>query len=326
MPLPVPDLTPLADFSEEDLKEMVMGELSPRVDNIAYDKADVTMTYKVPYTKLTGFLCWMLGVDYVDSNSKLRRTCPAFHPVYPWLWCDTVQIQGMAFRGDDTDIVQYEWQNTPAKWDSLIAVCSYSMPDYNVYYDDEVSNEYSRFLSKEYQPNTQLVSIDPGMVVYDTNNTKSWEAKPSLQLVTRKETAGIKLTWHRVPLAFLCADDDSLPTKLLQMQGRVNDATFLGQPAETLLCQHVHIRKYVSPLITNLVGQLYFICDIEFDLAWYDPLPKGYTAAVANGWNYMIAPDLQYYYCKNASSNRPVFQSFTFAKAFTHYSDTWTPP
>lgn len=318
-------MTPLGNIAETDIKEMVDGQLSPRVDTLAYDKTDATMTYRVPYDKLIGFYMWMIGADYVDASNALRRSTAAFHPVYPWLYCDTIQIQGQGFRGDDTDIVQYEFQNTPAKWDSIVCVASFSMPSYPVYADDEVSDETQRFLTKEFQPNVQLVSVDPGMVVYDAP-TKGWDAKPSLQLVTRRETAGIKLTWHRVPLAYLAPDDNTLPTKLLQMQGRVNDAAFLGCDVGTLLCQNVRLRRYISPLLTNTTGQLYPLVDVEFDLAWYDPLPKGKAAETRHGWNFMIAPDLQYYYASNATTSRPVFQSFTFAKAFTHYSDTWTPP
>lgn len=326
MPYGVPDLTPLANFSEDDLKEMVMGELSPRVDNMAVDKADLTITYKVPGTKLTGFLCWMLGVDYVDSESKLRRTCPAFHPVHAFAWCDTVQIQGMGFRGDDTDIVQYEFQNTPGKWDSYVAVCSFSMPNYNIAYDEDVTYEYQRFLAKEFEESTELVNINPGQVVYDAPGT-GWDARPSLQVVTRRETAGIKLLWKRVPWAYLAPDDDTLPVKLMQMQGRVNDATFLGQPAETLLCKQVRFPvKYVSPLLTDTLGQLYFMVDVEMLFCWYDPEPKGKAGETRHGWNFMLGPDLKYYYATNATSGRPVFESFTFDKAFTIYTDTWTAP
>lgn len=323
MSLPVPDLTPLSQINEDDILEFVQGDLSPRQDNIATDVCDLTISYKVPGSKLVPFLMWMLGVDYVDSLNQLRRTCPAFHPVYPWAWCKSVQIQGQGFDGDDIAKVIYEFQNTPAKWKQYVAQCTFEMPTYNVYYDDEVSNEYSRFLSKEFFPNTELVSVDGGTVNLDGNGGDAFNGKPSLQIVTRRETAGIKLTWMRVPLAYVQPDDDSLPLKLMQIQGRTNDATFLGREAETLLCKDVKLKKYVSPLTTNNVGQLYFLYDIEINLLWYDPEPKGKSGETRHGWNFFLHSNLQYYYA-TSSGGKKIFHSCDFTKAFTHYSDLMT--
>ncbi len=331
MPLPVPNLEPLATFNEDDLLEYqeAGASLSSRQDNMAYDMADLTMTYQVPGTKLVGFLMWMLGVDYVNSGNQLRRTCPAFHPVHNWAWCRSVQIQGQGWRGDDTNIVQYPYQNTPAKHEKYVAVASYEMPTYNVYYDGTVASEYQRFVSKELIPHVELVSVDNGMVIYEANAGDAWNEKSraSLGVVARRQTAGVRLTWHRVPLAYVQADDDSLPDKLMEIQGCVNYDTFLGRLPETLLVLDVRLKKYVSPLVTNNIGQLYFLYDIEIDMAYQKQFDAeiGKTGELRRGHNLLLGPNMKYWYARNAASNLPIFPLKDFSKIFTHYLDPLTP-
>lgn len=337
MPLSPESLTPLAEFSEDDLQEFVHQNPSQRTDRFSVNKADLDIVYKVPGDKLQGALMWLLGVDYVEVTSAsglgvLKRTLPAFHPVHCWAWCHSVQIQGQGFDGDDDDAVIWEFQNTPAKWDHYVVTASYDMPKYNIYYDDSVTYEYERFLSKEYFPHTELVSIETGCIDLDAPGT-DWDNKPppGLQVAFRRETAGIKLIWHRVPLEYVQEDDDGFPLKLLQVQGRVNSATFLGSLPETLLCKDIKLNKYVSPLLTNTIGQLYFMYDIEMDFIYYDPSPKGHISTViAQGWNYHPAPNFHYYYGENTATllgvatTQPVYKSVDFAKIFTHYTDTIT--
>jgi hypothetical protein len=332
MPLGPESLTPLAEFSEDDLQEFVHQNPSQRTDRFSVEKADLDVVYKVPGTKLQGALMWLLGVDYVPQSDslvtpasiRLKRTCPAFHPVHCWAWAHSVQVQGQGFQGDDTDAVIWEWQNTPAKWDHYVVTVSYNMPKYNVFYDESVNYEYERFLSKEFFPHTELVSIETGCILLDAPGT-AWENKPppGMQVAFRRETAGVKLIWHRVPLEFVQASDDELPLKLLQVQGRVNSGTFLGRPPETMLCKDIKLNKYVSPLLTNTIGQLYFMYDIEMDFIYYDPEPKGFVSTgAANGWNYHPAPNYKYYYGVN--SGQPVYKSVDFDKIFTHHTDTIT--
>lgn len=329
MPFPVPNLSPLATINETDIKEFGVGGEGVRTDSVAVDVCDLTVPYKVPGDKLVGFLMWMLGVDYVDSANKLRRTCPAFHPVYNWAWCKSVQITGQGIRGDDTTLVRYPNQNTPMKWAQYSAVATYEMPTYNVYYDGTVDSEYKRFLSKELIPHVELVAVDGGQVVYQANAGDAWNGKPqaSLGVVARRQTSGVRLTWHRVPLAFVQADDDTLPDKLLDIQGCVNYTTFLGRPPETLLCIDVRLKKYVSPLVTNTIGQLYFLYDIEFDFAYLKQFDSdiGKVGETRRGHNLLLGPTLKYWYATNATSGKPIFPLKEFADVFTHYLLPLTP-
>ncbi len=329
MPIPIPNLSPLATIDEDDIKEFGAGGEGARTDSVANDVCDLTVPYQVPGTKLVGFLMWMLGVDYVDSSNKLRRTCPAFHPVYNWAWCKSLQITGQGARGDDTDLVRWPFQNTPMKWEKYSAVATYEIPTYNVYYDGVVSNEYQRFLSKELIPHVELVAVDAGQVVYSAPTHPTFNGKPqaSLGVVARRQTSGVRLTWHRVPMAFVQEDDDTLPDKLLDIQGCVNYTTFLGRAPETLLCIDVRLKKYVSPLTTNTIGQLYFLYDIEFDFAYLKQFASdmGEPAETRRGHNCLLGPGLQYYYATNATTSKPIFPLKEFSKIFTHYTDPLTP-
>lgn len=317
MPLS-PENLYIGEITEAEIQEFGAPENpSRRTDSFTKQLGNSQIAYKVPGNKLKAFVAYALGVDYVGEDLKLHRTQPMYHPVWTSFWCDAVvSLNGVAFRGDDTDLIQYLDQVMPAKWNNYDVVLSFAVPLYYVLGDSEITAEYQRYTKFRMTEDVQLVSTPNGVMVYDAPG-QTWDTQPSLQVVTRREGGGITLTWYDVPAEYVHAPY-TFPTKLMSMQGRVNDATFYGQEAETLLCKTIDLGDpYVSPITTDTAGQPYFMYTIKFDFLFYDPTPKGHVAAVAHGWNYAIAPDLKYYYAKTAAGQK-VYQTFDFASAFTY--------
>lgn len=330
MPLNPSDLL-VGQITEEEFKEFVHGDRSPRVDSFARGMADLTMPFQIPGDKLKAAIQWVIGVNYMDNNNALRRSLPMFHPAHPWAWAESVQVVGMGPDGDDEAAVVWEFQSTPAKWKKYDILVTFGMPKYQLWADDEVTAEYERFVSKELSSDVQMVTVENGQVVYDAG-AFIWDLQPHNATipVARREGAGIRLTWHAVPQEFVQAApsglevDDGLPTKLLQVQGKVNDAEFLGQPAETLLCTGVVWDKYVCPIVTDAVGQLYFNYDIHIDLMHVKQLDgqRGKAGETRYGHNLLLGPQMKYWYATNATSGLKIFEPVDFAKIFTHHSDT----
>ena len=317
--------------SEADFKEFVHGTTSIRTDAFSVNAADLTMNLQIPGDKLKPALQWILGVSYMDQSSVLRRSLPMFHPVHPWAWAKSVKVNGQQYNGDDNAAVVWEYQSTPAAWKKYDVQVTFEMPDYHLRGEEsrgiDWTLEYQRFVSKQLTPRVELVSINDGRMKYSANATDLWNDKPHVGEVpvARRDFAGVKLVWHQVPLEYVQADDDSLPTKLLQVQGKVNSATFLGQVAETLLCSEVRLNKYVSPLLTDTIGELYFMYDIEIDLIWTSQLDAdiGKAGETRRGHNMLLGPKTQYWYVRDPehANARSVYIGVDFAKIFTIYTD-----
>jgi hypothetical protein len=317
--------------ASDDLREFVHEDPSPRVDTFSHDRADLTMRFKVPGDKLIAFIQFVIGVSYVE-NSALRRKVPMMHPVHTHCFAKTVMIRGRGFDGDDTAAVLFAQQATPAKWKMYDAEVSFERPPYNVFKDEHVTAEYQRFVEKHPIPDTEIVELQGGQLLYDADTGDAWNNQPITEsglpggrILARYESCGWKIIWHKVPLEWICQHEDTFPKKFMQVVGCVNDASFFGNDNETMLVRRPpKLHKYPQPVTTGALGRLYFACDIEFEMAWRDPEPKGKVSTITTGWNYALGPGLKYYYARTATTPaRPLWRSRDFTKIFTIWSDTF---
>lgn len=325
MPLDPSDLL-VGQITADDIKEFVHGTTSPRADNFTLGGCDLEMKFQIPGDKLKAALQWILGVDYVDTNHDLRRSLPMFHPVHNWAWARSVTAQGQQYDGDDTDAVVWDFQSTPAKWKKYEVTVSFDIPRFRVLGDDEVQYEYQRFVSKELTPDTKIVTVENGQVLYDANGGDDWNGKPHQATIpiARRDGGGLTVKWWHVPADFVQPDDNTVPVKYLNAQGKVNSASIFGCDAETLLLVQTKFEKYVSPLLTDQLGRLQYLYDIEFEFLYVRQLDAsiGKAGETRRGHNMLLGPTMKYWYAKNATSNNPVFESVDFAKLFTYYTDT----
>jgi hypothetical protein len=341
-------------ISTDEIREFWMADRSPRTDSFTYKTANSHVTYWIPaskgwpdefgdipdtdsLSKLRGFIQLALGVDYVQQQGGtffLRRQLPLFHPIHTSLYCDAiVSINGVAIRGDDPN----EWSvtlqtTTPNKWDKHEVVLSFGVPKWRMRGDSQVTKEPQRYTQFRLNPSVQLVSVDQGGIVLDGTPGSN---KPTLHAAQRRESAGVIITWYRVPAEWLynTADADfgfSLPRKLLKAQGRVNKSVFFGEPAETMKLMKVDLGEpYVMPLITDIQGDQdeihnpYFAYDVTMFFEWCDPEPRGKAGEDRHGHNFFLHSDLQYYYGTVQGSGIKTFPTCNFDKIFTHWSDAF---
>lgn len=330
MPLDASDLL-IGQITEDDIKEFVHGTNSPRVDNFTLGGCDLEMKFRIPGTKLKPFLQWCLGVNYMNTSNELKRTCPMFHPTHCWAWAKSVSICGQQYDGDDAAAQIWDFQSLPAKWKQYEATVSFDIPRFRVKYDGDVTNEFERFVSKEITPDTKIVTVDAGQVVYEAG-AEAWDDQPHNTTIpiARRDGSGVRVTWWHVPQEFVQAApagfdvDDGLPTKFMNAQGKCNSAELFGQTIETMMLVKTEIDKYVSPLMTDQIGDLYFLYDIHFDFLYVNQLAAdiGKPGETRRGHNMLLGPNMKYWYARNATSSIPVVEPVDLRKLFTHHTDT----
>lgn len=335
MPINPSDLL-VGQITEDQIREFIHTPVSMRRDAFTVGSSDLDMTFQIPGDKLKAAMQWILGVDYVDNTNALRRSLPMFHPFWNWAWAKQVTVNGQLYDRDDTDSVVWDFQVTPAAWKKYQVEVSFDIPPFRMLEDDEIGSspgaERFRFVSKFLSPETSIVTVDNGMVVYDANPTDGWNNEPHNTTipVARRDGAGYRVVWHRVPADFIQPDDDTAPIKFMVAKGKVNNATLFGCPPETLLLYDVNMDdKYVCPLVTDQLGQLSFLYRIEFRFMFVKQLDGQIgkqlpTPETRRGHNLLLGPAMKYWYSRNKDSNKPVFELIDMNKLWTHWSDTYT--
>lgn len=327
MPINPADLL-VGQITEDEIREFIHTPVSIRRDSFTVGSADLDMSFRIPGTKLKAAVQWILGVDYVDNNNNLRRSLPMFHPFWNWAWARQISIHGQVYDKDDLDSVVWDFQVTPAAWKQYDVTVAFDIPPFRMLEDIDVDKESQRFTTKLLTLDTKIVSIENGQVIYEAPN-KAWNIGPRHTTipVARRDGAGYRVIWHRVPAEFIQKDDDTAPEKFMMAKGKVNDAPFFGCAAETMLLIDVKMDdKYVCPILTDQLGQLSYLYRIEFLFQYVRQLKSqmGDPNENRRGHNFMLGPEMAYWRTRNAKPpNRLIFEPIAMDKLFTHYSDTY---
>lgn len=327
MPLNPSDLL-VGQITADEIKEFTHGTPnSQRTDSLTNGTCDLEMTFKIPGSKLKPFLQFALGVNYVDTDNNLRRSLPMFHPVHCWAWAKQVSINGQGFDGDDADAVIWDFQVTPAKWKQYECRVIFDIPRFKVLADDEITNEYERFVSVDGSGDVKIVTVDNGQVWYDAPG-EAWDLQPHNATipVARRDGGGFEIKWHHVPEEWLQATAEDYPEKFLLAQGKCNSATFFGKETETLmLLNPVERVRYVSPVMTDQIGDLYWLNDITFTFLYVKQLAAqmGDGAETQRGHNVLLGPEMKYWVAQNQNGQK-IVPPIDFTKLFTRYTDAYT--
>jgi hypothetical protein len=317
----------VGQITAEEITEFIHPPVSPRRDALTVGSADLEMHFKIPGDKLKAAVQFILGVDYVDYDLNLRRSLPMFHPFWCWNFAKQINVQGQVYDRDDVESVVWDFQVTPAAWKQYEAIVTFDQSPFPIYADDEVDTETERFLSKFWAPDSKVVTVDNGQVVYYNASGKPFDQQPRSATIpiARREGAGLKVIWHRVPADFIQPDDDTLPIKYAHAKGKVNDAPLFGCAPETLLLLDVKMDdKYPCPLMTDQVGKLSFLYRLEFDFLYVNQLTSqmGDSAETLRGHNCLLGPELAYWPTRSvAGGGRKIFQPIAMEKLFTNYTD-----
>lgn len=327
MPLDPSQLV-VSQITPDEIREFNHTLESMRVDRFSVGETDSEMTFQIPGDKLKPAMQRILGVDFMDAANHLRRVTPMFHPVYPWNYAKHVTVQGQCSDGDDTEAVIWEGQVTPSKWVQYKVVVRFDLPAFEVWEDDDVDTELERYVGKVPTPNTKLVYIENGQVLYDGNPGDPWNNEPMAATVplARQEGAGYSVKWWRVPEEFICEDADSAPLKMMLAVGKVNSVEMFRCPVETLMLRSVLIEKYPCPLVTDANRGLYYLCDVTFDFDHVNQLSAkmGKAGETRRGWNVVVGPKQKWWYVRVAGDLTPPFTPVDLRKLWTHWSDPLT--
>jgi hypothetical protein len=319
-------------YSEADWHESIMN---PRSDVLSPDRSSCTTVVTVPYEKYKAAVRFILGFQWTDESNNLRRSTPVFNPVYPWLYASA--ITGTEFKGPDDSkryTPPFDFSVYAGGYTHVEVTVEFRERLYNLWQDWEVETEDERWTYQTREPYTELVQIDGGTLLAHAPSVPGITGNPYLaapHVLAKQSKAKILLQWFQVPTDFV-EDEDGYSSKFQAAEKCVNDATFWGRRAGTLLLEHVHLDKKPAPITTDLLEGLHWTYDITFELLEFNP-PRGDTSIDKYGHNLLPGPSSSgasgprsfkyYFYTDDGTlTGKPLFDSYSFAKLFTHHSLT----
>lgn len=316
-------------FTELDWLEAVDND-GTRSDTISRERSSCTVIAYVPFAKYKSAVRFILGASYVEGTS-LRRETPAWHPQWPWLYARAI-LNTTFVRFDGKEEGEYEGSLAYAKYEYAKITVEFAEVRYPIYEDTDITYEYERYVERRSVPYTDLLQIDGGNLKAYSPSVTSLNDKPPVMapyVLVPVQKSAFDLIWYEVPLSFI-QNNSGLQPKLAAMQKKVNSASFLGHPAGTLLCEDVETVVDPAPILTDINSGLEFTAKVTMHMKYFNP-DRGDTAVSKYGWNLLPAPfktggggDLGYiwlYYTHDGTeSGKPLYQSYDFASAFTHWS------
>jgi hypothetical protein len=320
-------------FDADDWDEVMNP--NARTDTLSPDRSSCVVPIKVPYAKYKAAVLFCLGYQWVDEELSLRRSTPAFHPVFPWLYCAAItSVRFMSPNAANTETAPYEFAVPAGGYTYAELTVEFRERLYNLWQDWEVDYEYERWVYQERQPFTELVQIDGGTLKAYAPSVTAVHTQPYLaapHVLAAQSKAKILLHWYQVPSDFV-EDEDGYSSKFQAAEKCVNSAEFLGRRTGTLRLESVHLDKKPSPVATDLFEGLRWTYDITFEFLEFDP-PVGDAGVTKYGHNLLPGPrsagatgprSFKYYYYTDdgTESGSPLFASYDFSKLFTHHSIT----
>lgn len=251
---------------------------------------------------LKNFITDIIGYsqkDFAGAGDTISRLLPARHPFLPYLWASGIEDITPVGRPVQSP------QNNYAKYDLLRCRVNFATPPYRMI-EDGVGNEFDRFVAVEgYETNSTFVQQKNGAIVFSgTSAPAAWQNKPipdSGGMTIKISRTRIKLLWVMVPDKGLFSGGwPGAPTKILTSLGTVNNATFMGYPAKTLLFESWNPVPRTMPVDPTLLGlnatDVPRAWDVQLVFNYFDPKPSGEAAAASVGWQGALCPtDRQWY-------------------------------
>lgn len=277
----------------------------------------------IDWEDLTTVIPNILG--YAKKNgTAIARTLPWKHPIFPMYATKIMGIEGVAWKDKqqfpDGPFSAYQLARLMVLFETLpFAVRT----DFE---DDEPVPEYERFVEKRLVPSAQFLTRERGAYVYDASAPSGIAGKDvdtgGGGILALK--VGIKLIWHSVPDDGLFTaggiDFGGTPANLLACVGFVNNATFLGYPAGTLLCEAPELEPVTMPVEPDLIytGPPYWAVPrswrVTVNLSYFNPEPND---GVNLGWGLVPYPaNKKWYKIVTKSGGLPLYDSVDFTTMF----------
>lgn len=342
--MPNPRLNSLPYYSVDNLMELV-GSYEPNSTTITPEDASSPISYLVDtgtYSDRYNFELWTVGYSYVDytvdslgvTTATLRREIPLHHPRFANLYARKVTTQGIQFAGKEFRNADPEWkiQSQTARYRKVIGNVEFAPVTFDVYSDSEigssggVAQEWLRYCRRFRTPTSDALTLEEGMMKWAEGPNAGLEVKTVIPFPERK--ADIGLEWLQVPEEW--THDSSLaPIKIESRLGCVNDATFMGYPAGTLLFDSCLMNRFAIPLQTS-DWQPYYANHITLIFKYFNPT-NGVALSTYKGHNLLVVRSvdadnntyLKYYLATsnaNPTTGRRLFQETDFRQIFSYWN------
>lgn len=237
-----------------------------------FDGSQVVMQIDVPWNSVGLATTEILGVSTFVPNSnpvKLQRRIPWRCPYDSGMWATRIaSIKGLKPQAKAfEDLITYE----RARF-----IVQFSRLPYRVIDDGALQlrfqgKEYYRYTTRRIQPSAEFITRKEGSFKF-AQGISSSELVGSVSQRLSKET--VEWIWHNVPAHVLFgANGDQLPNNQIANSGNVNNSTFQGFAAGTLLLLPTEFREKTKPdgFNTGPLGDPYLIYDVVFRAVHFDP-------------------------------------------------------
>lgn len=295
-----------------------IGARSPSTAGFSLmDGGRATMRFIIDETIMEFAANDLLG-SAVPLANGIKRSLPAAHPQYPWLFCDRISnIEGLKFiekyssseQFIDTEpeappldyYARYEKYEILAEFVSrpypLLADSSIQQQQFTYYKDDGTQEagkgyaaEWERFTEIHYKPSSEYLTAMNGQMLWKMN------ANPAGMTLQDKPVAGgqtrqlirsqmIDVKWYCVPYSFVESDKSFIAAGI----GRINQTKWNNFAAGTLLYVSANIDRVYTPPFPEFISaggktipSQQKLCDITFQFMQRNQDPaQAYT--VTNG-------------------------------------------
>lgn len=293
---------------------------SPDEFSISRRKSYCTIkAYVEDYDKLKNCVRYLLGTQHTNQSNQLIRDMPARHPVWPEMFArEILSLKGVEPDGNLEPVQPAKLKS--GNYEKFLIEVAFSQRDYPVLANDRVTSEAERFVVTKSKPYVENIVMEGGQLVFEATG-KDWDAQPILSSrpIVRQEKATYSIDWYEVPLDFV-ANSSGEYVRFEDAIGKLNDTTFMGKPAGTMLLDDYDTPDvYTDPIATDLFGgDPKRACDIRMTFKHFDP-PRGLATETRRGWNLAPAYDGLYYWAKNPDTSQPQFRDYEMNDLFTHW-------
>lgn len=279
------------------------------------------------YPQLNDTVRQILGWSQTNADNTLTRNLPARHPRFYWLWAQKVSsINLLSFTGKAPGgggAAQY------ADYNYAIITIQFWSPPYEILPDGKPGGEYQRYITKQFQPTTEVLTLTGQFQFTPGNGAPLIQTASPMGLVITKMR--IVMKWFQVPDDFVFSaggsNNGGTPTGIINGIGKVNNAAFMGYPANTLLLeapQFEPVNQPCEPTYCLLAGNPNAPNNnlISVPRAWNVTIPMmyfspQYVQAVNPGHNSAPWKDGNWYSIQSVTApNNPPYGSYDYTKIF----------
>lgn len=286
-----------------------ISRISPSKARFSTGGGAATVEYIIPAANLTGFISNILGNVSKAGDGSLKRTLPAAHPYFDWLYASEISnIEGLSPSGvydaskyqritqtHFKDVAAYRFYKMTVNFqprpyliidDANLKSYRQTIPEYldlnnpPAHTDFLDCVEYMRFVELTMEPNAEFLTTAVNTFVFSSPATGG--AYPNGKPVANQNGGGInmlvskptvKITWYFVPYQAVFSRN------IQDGMGKVNQNRFFDFEAGTLLLTGVESNKYSppyqnvaqSPISTYNRPETTRLCDITFIFKLFEP-------------------------------------------------------